>query len=143
MISGEVKCTHWPLSEPEESLGNEHPLSHSLPECQSALCPGQEGDAILVMVNTGGEASLRIGDESSCGCSELAALWDIQGVGSRWLHAQSGAWGEDLSCACGFWPSGLCPQCPPQGFQPRCPSPALAVAMQPGSEQIWAHGTDT
>lgn len=75
LTSGQVKYTNWPLSEAEESLGNEHLLCHSLPECKSAPCPGQgEGDTILKMVSTGGRAGLGVGDESRCGRNESEAL---------------------------------------------------------------------
>lgn len=50
--------------------------------------------------------------------------------------SRSRARGEGLSWACGFWPCALSPRHLPSAFQPQCPSLALTVTLQPGSEQI-------
>lgn len=121
----------------------EYPLFHSFPECQPAVCPGQEGgNAILMMGRTRGGTGLGVGDESSRGHGESEVPVGhprgcVQVVACEGLEP-----GEEVGV--GFMVSDPLPDpsTPAHCFQLLCPSPALTVARQPESEQIRAHGTD-
>ena len=59
--------------------------------------------------------------------------WDIQGEVSRRLHVWVWSLGRRSELGLWFLPCPITPRC---GFQPQCPSPALTVAVQPGSGWI-------